>query len=155
MVFDMVIAITVGVVLAAVLLMREIAQMTRLTDIAANPRFVTTPLAPGWQAYRITGPLFFAAADRIFAELAAATREARGVILYMEAVPLLDAGGLSALVKFVDSCRRNHTQVFFTELQFQPLKTLARARIQPIENLSAYYANLDDAIAMTHATRPE
>ena len=146
-VFDMVIAITVGVVLAAVLFMREIAQMTRLTEISTNSRFISSPLAPGWQAYRITGPLFFAAADRIFAELAFATRDARGVILYLEAVPLLDAGGLSALVRFIESSRKSNTRVYFVELQFQPLKTLARARIQPVEGVSAYFASLDDAVA--------
>ncbi len=151
-VFDMEIADTVGVVLAAVLFMREIAQMTKLSDISENAKLVTTPLPAGWRVYKITGPLFFAAADRIFAELAIATRDARGVILQLDAVPLLDAGGLSALNKFLGSSRKNATQVWFAEWQFQPMKTLARAKLPVLEGISAFYPNLDEALAALPAS---
>lgn len=145
--FDMVVAITVGVTLAAMLFMREIAQMTRLSDISTNPAYTTHALPDGWRVYRITGPLFFAAADRVFGELAVATSDARGVVLYLEAVPLLDAGGLSAMARFIDSSRKNATLVYFAEWQFQPLKTLARAKIKPVEGVSAYFPSLAEALA--------
>src|SRR5690554_1095771 len=57
---DMVIAITTGVLLAAVLFMREMAEMTKVTDITGNKRIVQAELPEGWQVFKINGPLFFA-----------------------------------------------------------------------------------------------
>lgn len=55
---DMVIAITTGVLLAAVLFMREMAQMTKVTDITDNKRVVQVGLPRGWRVFKINGPLF-------------------------------------------------------------------------------------------------
>lgn len=146
--FDMVIAIAAGIVLAAILFMKEIADMTRISDISNNKRLLgeTTTLPEGWHVYRISGPLFFAAADRIFAELSLLAADHRGIILELDAVPLLDAGGLAALEKLVSRCRQKDTRLVMTELQFQPLKTLARAGVKPIDGLLSFYPTLHDAL---------
>ncbi|SFN18357.1 C4-dicarboxylic acid transporter DauA [Marinobacter pelagius] len=150
---DMVIAITTGVLLAAVLFMREMAQMTRVTDITKSGRIAREELPEGWQVFKINGPLFFAAADRIFGELAELSRQARGFVLYMDGVTILDAGGLSALTKLIDTCRDSGSQVVIADLQFQPLKTLARAGIKPEEGVSRFYPTLDAALAAVRAER--
>lgn len=144
--FDMVIAISAGILLAAILFMQEIAAMTKVTDISSNPRYVDDPLPQGWSIYKINGPLFFAAADRIFSELALLAEAKHGIIIYMDAVPLLDAGGLAAMQKLISKCQRDGIQIWFTDLQFQPLKTLAGAKVQPITGCSAYYSTLKDAL---------
>jgi len=150
---DMVIAITTGVLLAAVLFMREMAQMTRVTDITKSERIAREELPEGWQVFKINGPLFFAAADRIFGELAELSRQARGFVLYMDGVTILDAGGISALTKLIDTCRASGSQVIIADLQFQPLKTLARAGIKPEEGVSRFYPTLDAALAAVRAER--
>lgn len=152
-VLDMVIAITTGILLAAVLFMREMAQMTRVTDITGNQRIVSAGLPEGWQVFKINGPLFFAAADRIFGELAGLSRNARGFILYMDGVTVLDAGGLSALNKLVEICRAEGTRIVIADLQFQPLKTLTRAGVGPVEGVSSFYSSLDAALTEVR-TRP-
>ena len=76
----MVIAITTGVLLAAVLFMREMAEMTKVTDITSGKRVNEEGLPAGWRVFKINGPLFFAAADRIFGELAELSRNVRGII---------------------------------------------------------------------------
>ncbi|WP_423765865.1 SulP family inorganic anion transporter, partial [Escherichia coli] len=58
--FDMVIAISVGIVLASLLFMRRIANMTRLSESSY------TDHDKGLLVVRVNGPLFFAAAERIF-----------------------------------------------------------------------------------------
>ncbi|MCG7198300.1 C4-dicarboxylic acid transporter DauA [Marinobacter pelagius] len=150
---DMVIAITTGVLLAAVLFMREMAQMTRVTDITTTERIVREGLPEGWRVFKINGPLFFAAADRIFGELAELSRQARGVVLYMDGVTVLDAGGLSALTKLIGACRDSGSQVVIADLQFQPLRTLARADIKPEQGVSRFYPTLDAALAAVRAER--
>ncbi|HEX7046807.1 MAG TPA: C4-dicarboxylic acid transporter DauA [Gammaproteobacteria bacterium] len=153
--FDMVIAISVGIVLASLLFMRDVSQMTKVSDITATRRqglSGTLDVIPAdWSVFKITGSLFFAAADRVFSELLSQSVDKRGVILYMDAVPILDAGGLSALTKFLDGCLKRDTRVIIADLQFQPLKTLARARLIPIQGKFAFTSTLHEAIEMTHA----
>ena len=144
----MVIAIAAGIVLAAILFMKEIADMTRISDISGNKRLLGegTTLPADWHAYRISGPLFFAAADRVFAELSLLAADHRGIILDLDGVPILDAGGLAALEKLVSRCRQQQTQLVLAGLQFQPLKTLARAGVKPVDGLLGFYPTLHDAL---------
>ncbi|WP_406665602.1 C4-dicarboxylic acid transporter DauA [Gallaecimonas sp. GXIMD1310] len=144
--FDMVVAITAGILLAAVLFMKEIAEMTKVSDVTDNRRVIDKPLPAGWVAFKISGPLFFAAADRIFAEMAQLAQDKQGILLYMDAVPLLDAGGLAALNKLVAQCQQAHTELVVADLQFQPLRTLARAGVKPVPGVSRYYGTLREAI---------
>ncbi|PPK53674.1 C4-dicarboxylic acid transporter DauA [Marinobacter persicus] len=143
---DMVIAITTGILLAAVLFMQEMAKMTRVTDITDSKRIRGESLPEGWRVFKINGPLFFAAADRIFGELAELSREARGFILYMDGVTVLDAGGLSALGKLIDTCRESGSQVIVADLQFQPLRALARAGLAPEAGVSRFTPTLEAAL---------
>ncbi|WP_413503277.1 C4-dicarboxylic acid transporter DauA [Serratia grimesii] len=135
--FDMVIAITVGIVLASLLFMRRIARMTRLSELSAeNGRLVL----------RVNGPLFFAAAERIFNELLVRSENYDVIVLQWDAVPVLDAGGLDALQRFIEALPPGK-QLAITDMPFQPLKTLARARVQPIEGKLHFYATLPEALA--------
>ncbi len=145
-VFDMVIAIGTGMVLAALLFMKEIADMTRVADISENRRLVSEPPPEGWCIFKISGPLFFAAADRVFGEIAAGCGARKGIVLYLDGVPILDAGGLAALERLVAQCRVNGTQLILTDLQFQPLKTLARAGVTPIPGVLQFAPTLGEAL---------
>lgn len=135
--FDMVIAITVGIVLASLLFMRRIARMTRLSELSAGH---------GRLVLRVNGPLFFAAAERIFTELLARSEGYQVIVLQWDAVPVLDAGGLSALQRFIDELPAGK-RLAITDIPFQPLKTLARARVQPIEGKLHFYPTLPEALA--------
>ncbi len=145
-VFDMVIAIGVGVVLAALLFMRDVATMTRVTDITSSSRLRSHAVPAGWAVFKVTGALFFAAAERVFAELEAEAAGRDGVIVYMDGVPVLDAGGVSALERFVERMSEAGTRVIVADLQFQPLRTLARARIRPVPDRLVFTPTLDEAV---------
>lgn len=147
--FDMVIAISVGVVLAALLFMREISELSKVSDISDLRKLVPEPLPEGWAVFKINGPLFFAAADRIFSELGALTKNKKGVVLYMDAVTILDAGGLAALYKFLSFAEHHSTHVVITDLQFQPLKTIARAKLQPKEGMLTFTSTLTEGLEVT------
>jgi SulP family sulfate permease len=149
--FDMLIAISTGMVLAALLFMKEIADMTRVSDISTNKRLLSEPPPPDWCVLKISGPLFFAAADRVFSEIAQNCGSHKGIILYLDGVPILDAGGIAALEKLVQECQSSGTRLMLTDLQFQPLKTLARAGIKPLENRLAFFSTLNDALQSAHS----
>lgn len=86
----MVIAISVGVLLASLLFIRTIAEMTKAIEQPA-PEDLNDVLA-----YRISGPLFFAAADKLFADLHDKTvhtdHEIKHIVLQCDAVTVLDTG---------------------------------------------------------------
>ncbi|ELY3810863.1 C4-dicarboxylic acid transporter DauA [Cronobacter sakazakii] len=137
--FDMVIAISVGVVLASLLFMRRVARMTRLAPLNVSvPKDVL--------AVRVTGPLFFAAAEGVFTPLLAQAAGKRVIVMQWDAVPVLDAGGLDALQRFIerlpDGC-----ELRICYLEFQPLRTLARAGVQPIPGRLAFFPGSDAALA--------
>ena len=139
--FDMVIAITVGVLLASLLFIRTIAEMTKSIEIA-HPDDLDDVLA-----YRISGPLFFAAADNLFADLHDKTvhtaHEIKHIVLQCDAVTVLDTGGVHALTRFVQHMLP-HQQLYMCNMQFQPLRMLVRSKnIVPEIQKIHFSANLD------------
>ncbi len=138
--FDMVIAISVGIVLASLLFMRRVARMTRLAPLSN----VNVP--EDMLALRVTGPLFFAAAEGLFTQLALQVPGHRVVILQWDAVPVLDAGGLDAFQRFVEKLPEG-CELRVTNLEFQPLRTLARAGVKPIPGRLAFFPDVQAALA--------
>jgi SulP family sulfate permease len=138
--FDMVIAISVGIVLASLLFMRRIARMSRLAPL----NNVNTP--EDVLALRVTGPLFFAAAEGLFTQLGQQVPGHRVVILQWAAVPVLDAGGLDAFQRFVEKMPEG-CELRVTNLEFQPLRTLARAGVRPIPGRLAFFPDVQAALA--------
>lgn len=141
--FDMTIAISIGIVLASLLFMRQIAGMTSFSTLSGT-----------WPAnivvIRINGPLFFAAAERVFTQLLAEVNgDQQKLILQWDAVPLLDAGGLNAFLRFAELLPPGKTLVI-TDIPFQPLKTLARAQVNPVPGRLEFYATLPDALNALH-----
>lgn len=150
--FDMVIAITTGILLAAVLFMKEMAEMTLLQELdQLHPALGGQSVPAGWRVYRVTGPLFFAAADKVFSDLTRQCQANSRIILYLEGVRLLDAGGIAALNKLIGHCRKVGAQLVLTDVQFQPLKSMARARMQPIDGVFRLYSRLPQAIEAASA----
>ena len=62
------------------------------------------------------------------------------MILKWDAVPVLDAGGLDAFQRFVKRLPEG-CELRVCNLEFQPLRTMARAGIQPIPGRLAFFPN--------------
>jgi hypothetical protein len=97
-VFDMVIAVSVGIVLAALLFMRRMAEVAQVRIIGEGhlEAPANLKLPPGVMIYDISGPLFFGAAQKAMGALGL-FEKARAVILELDQVPAMDATGLVAL----------------------------------------------------------
>ncbi|WP_321276983.1 C4-dicarboxylic acid transporter DauA [Thiomicrorhabdus indica] len=143
--FDVVTAVIAGMVLASILFVKEIAEMTKVQDIHLSKRYHSELLPEDWGMYRIQGPLFFAAAERIFDELAGDLTDKKGIILQMDSVTILDSGGLAALRRFASLANQHNKAIYLSELQFQPLKTLARYGLDNFEDNFKLFSNLDEA----------
>lgn len=137
---DLTAAIEVGVVLAAILFMHRMAQAVEIEtaeklidediDDLTNP--VPTSygeenhLPDGVQAYAINGPFFFGAAARLSEVLDRIGGPPKVLILRMENVPLVDATGVAAMVKFMEQCRAMGTHVILSRARSQPHTVLTK-----------------------------
>lgn len=92
----MVIAITVGILLASLLFMKELAAITRVVEITNNSEFHHELLPANWKIFKIRGALFFAAADRGFGELAQHAHDLDGIILHMRYSILFGCGWIGS-----------------------------------------------------------
>jgi SulP family sulfate permease len=97
-VFDMVVAIGVGVVLAALLFMKRMSELTSSRILApASQEDENRSVPPGVVVYEIAGPLFFGAASRAMAAIDAISADVRVVVLALGRVPVIDGSGIRAL----------------------------------------------------------
>jgi len=132
---DLTVAIEVGMVLAAFLFMRRMANMTNVSQITpemldeegSDELGALPALPPGVEIYEINGPFFFGAAETFKDTLARVARKPRVLILRMRRVPVIDATGLHTLTDVVHRSRRDGTLVLLSEVQPQPLQALQRS----------------------------
>ncbi len=143
--FDMVIAIIAGIILAAILFMKEIADMTRAIEVTQDRHVVPEVLPEKWRVFKITGPLFFAAADKIFAGLTYYCEKDKGIILYLDSVSVLDSGGVSALNKLISHCEKIQSQLILTNLQPRPLNALTKAHTEEINGVFRLFSSIENA----------
>jgi SulP family sulfate permease len=124
--FDMVIGVTVGMMLAVVLFMRRMAEVTNARFVEEHPT-LPGPVPGGVVVYDISGPLFFGAAQKAMAALGHIGDRARVVLLRMEGVQAMDATGLVALESALDRLAVHKVIAILCGVQPQPLGLLQRA----------------------------
>jgi SulP family sulfate permease len=165
---DLTVAIQVGVVLAAFLFMHRMSEIVaveshvnlierEVDDLDRPvPADQQARLPAGVAAYRVSGPLFFAVANRIDDVLRAYGRPPRAFILRMREVPLIDASGATAIDNLVRRCRRQGTTLIFTGLQDQPAGILRDMGIVPDGRTLRYADDFAAAIDLAvKVRRPE
>ncbi len=122
--FDMVIAVTVGIILAAFLFMRRMTEVFSVKLVQENNNG-REAMPRGVVLYTIGGPLFFGAAHRASAALVAVDN-ARALVLDLSAVPAIDATGLVNLRSAIDRLNASGITVAMCGLQDQPRRALER-----------------------------
>ncbi|MCE9579789.1 MAG: C4-dicarboxylic acid transporter DauA [Deltaproteobacteria bacterium] len=143
--FDLVIAVEVGVVLAAMLFMRRMAVLTKIT-LDTQATAAETPA--GVRVYHIAGPMFFGAAKTAMQSLDVADAAARVVILEMQHVPVMDATGLVAMETLLDRLHRSGREVIIAGLPSEPVEMLHRAGIKRQPGRLAFAPELETAVSM-------
>ena len=152
-VFDMVIAVTVGVVLAALLFMRRMSVLTKAE--LETPAELNIDVPPGVRVYEIAGPLFFGAAKSAMEALHTIHDKDHTYVLEMRNVPTMDATGLVALESVLDRLHRSKIKVIFAGLAPELGEIFDRAGIKRAPGKIAYAPDVETAISMAivHAAR--
>jgi SulP family sulfate permease len=154
-VFDMVVAVTVGVVMSSLLFMRRMAEVSGTRLIGDEHPELDVPLPRGVLLYEIAGPLFFGAAQKALAAIAVVERrEVRTVVLDLRSVPALDATGLLALESLIKRLNARGVKVILAGVQPQPMRVLARAGWRNRRGKLRIFRSFDRAIALARHFAP-
>jgi sulfate permease, SulP family len=144
--FDMVVAVSAGIVLAALLFIRRMAEVTGASLLEDGHPALATPLPAGVLLYEIHGPLFFGAANKAMASLGAIGKEGGVVILDVSQVPAIDATGLVNLESALARLARDGAAVVIAGLQEQPSRSLEKAGLVPVEGKLAFANSIPAAV---------
>ncbi|MFO0548116.1 MAG: C4-dicarboxylic acid transporter DauA [Polyangiaceae bacterium] len=144
--FDMVIGVSVGVVLAAFMFMRRMAEVTHTRVSRGSHPDLNLPIPDGVALYEISGPLFFGAAQKAMAVLEIVASQTKVAVLVMDEVHAMDATGLVALESALDALHGHGCVAILTGTRPQPLALLKKSRfdqrssVELAENLAEAFA---------------
>ncbi len=149
-VFDLVVAIGVGMVMACVLLMKRMADESSVKgweyiDPDNDPDSIELKKVPkNVRVYEISGPMFFGAADRITdITLKEFTKV---LVIRMRAVPALDATAMHSLEQLYDKCDKNGVKMVFSHVNEQPMKTMQKDGFVKRVGEENFCPHIDDAL---------
>ncbi|MBI3855196.1 MAG: C4-dicarboxylic acid transporter DauA [Planctomycetes bacterium] len=145
---DMVYGVYYGVLLAALLFMRRMIQLTKTRLLTGAAPSLPRALPEGVFLYTIAGPLFFGAAQKAMATLRIITDKTRVIILGMDQVHDMDATGLVALESALERLERQKSFVILTGVQKQPRKLLRDGRLKERFKGLRIRPDLDAALAL-------
>jgi SulP family sulfate permease len=155
---DLTVAIEVGMVLAAFLFMRRMAEVTNVKALsrelddegdiyATDPNGVRRRAVPkDVEIYEINGPFFFGAAETFKDTLGQVGRKPKVLIIRMRNVPAIDSTGMHALKDVVHRTRGDGTLVLISDIHTQPLVALGRSAVIDEIGEENVFGNLDDAL---------
>jgi SulP family sulfate permease len=160
-VFDLIVAVEIGVAVAAVLALRNVARTTALTEVPLPVEVDDDEehdlLRDHIVAYRLDGVLFFGAAQRFLTGLARVA-DVRVAILRLPDLQMLDATGAQALGEIVADLEHRHITVLLKGPRPEHERLLrAVGALDHLASQHHLFTELDDAIAHArlHAARSE
>jgi len=160
---DLTVAIEVGMVLAAFLFMRRMAEVTNIRvlthefidpadDFETDPNAVRRRVVPeGVQVYEITGPFFFGAAEMFKDRVGRIAGKPKVLILRLRHVPAIDSTGLHALREVVRRSRQDGALVILSDVHAQPVVALERSGMYEEVGEENIQGNIDDALNRARA----
>lgn len=126
---DMVAAVSVGIMLAALIFLKRMNTALEVQELIQIEAPIQENHPNSVCILKISGPLFFAGAERILQSIPIKERKPETVIFYLDAVPLIDATGITCLEAVIKEMQNHNIRLVFSNLQAQPLTALARAGI--------------------------
>jgi SulP family sulfate permease len=160
---DLTVAVEVGMVLAAFLFMRRMAEVTNISALTrefdesgdegeGDPNSLRRrAVPPGVEVYEINGPFFFGAAEKFKETLTQLRGTPKVLILRMRNVPAIDSTGLNALRDVVNRFRRAGTRVILSDVHAQPMVALQRSSLADELAEEDLAGNIDDALNVARA----
>ena len=148
--FDLVVAIEIGMILACLLFIKRMSEETKAeswvyTDddtVAVNENLRKLPAEI--RVYEVSGPLFFGASDAI--EYIVVEESAKCLVLRMRAVPALDSTAMNALTALTKTCESKGVTIVFSHVNEQPMKVMKKAGFVALAGEENFCPNITAAL---------
>jgi SulP family sulfate permease len=155
--FDLTVAVEVGLIMAAFLFIKRMADVTdvqtitrEFADVASDTQDTSSigsrSVPPGVEVYEVNGPFFFGMADKVKDVLSTISGIPKVFILRMRNVPVMDATGLHALLELRRKCAHEECTLVLSEIHTQPFITLDRSGHRQEFGEENITAHIDDAL---------
>lgn len=158
-IFDLVLAIEVGIVLSALLFMKRMAEVTQISgwkyiedltdeDEGNDLEHIKYKKVPkNATVYEINGPMFFAAADKFMGITTEGKQKKNVVIIRMRSVPSMDVTALRSLEKIHKTCKKQGITLLFSHVQSQPMSVMKKAGFDQLVGVDNFLPHIDDALS--------
>lgn len=157
-IFDLTVAIEVGLMLAVFLFMRRMAEVASVGTVTRelndqdttpdDPQAIERKIVPdGVEVFEINGPFFFGAAYKFEESLENMERPPRALIIRMRNVPAIDSTGIHILEEVYKTQKTRGTKLILSGVHTQPLFALEKAGTFDLIGRENIHANIDEALA--------
>ena len=158
-VFDLVVAIEVGIVMAAILFMKRMSDVTEVEgwkyvdeddEATQDPDGMSLRKVPAnTLVYEVSGPLFFGAADKIL-KISLSDGQ-KCLVLRMRSVSAIDATAMHNLEQLYSVCQKKNVQLIFSHVNEQPMNVMKKSGFISKVGKENFCAHIDDALAKAEA----
>lgn len=149
-VFDLVVAIEIGMLMAAMLFLKRMSEVTEVegwkyVDDDDDPDSLSLRHVPAHTlVYEISGPMFFGAADKILR--ISLTEDTTCLILRMRSVNAIDATAMHALEQLKEKCDKKNITLILSHINEQPMKIMEKSGFDELIGKENFCAHIDDAL---------
>ncbi len=149
---DLVIAVNVGVILAALLFMKRMSESVHIEEMsgekiaAVDPEIGKIHIPPGVQVYSINGPFFFGAAETFERTLSGIHESVKVLIIRLGNVPFVDATALHGFEEMVHLFQKRSTRVIICEANKRVTHKFAQAKLIDRLGTENVYPDLRSAL---------
>ena len=149
-VFDLVVAIEVGIIMAAILFMKRMSDVTEvegwkyIDDEEDKDSLTLRSVPKNTLVYEMTGPLFFGAADKILR--IAVKEDTNCLVLRMRSVNAIDATAMHNFEALLDTCKKKNVQLILSHVNEQPMQVMEKAGFVEAVGDENFLSNIDEAL---------
>ena len=158
-VFDLVVAIEVGLIMAAFLFMKRMSEVSEVegwkyVDDETDPDSLSLRVVPKHTVvYEISGPMFFAAANKIMN--ITVKPEDKVLILRMRSVSAIDSTAMNSLEHLYDTCKKQDITLMLSHVNDQPLNSMKKAGFYDMIGEENFCKHIDDALSRAEVLTAE
>ncbi|MCX6178991.1 MAG: sulfate permease [Chlorobiales bacterium] len=155
-VFDLTLAIEIGMLLSVVLFMQRMAQLSNVgvitkdlkdSDEEDDPNTIVTRKVPeGVEVFEFNGPFFFGAASKFREAMHIVEKAPKIRIIRMRNVLSIDATGLNLMRELFKDCQKADTKLILSGVHAQPLFALQQYGVYDDIGEENIFGNIDDAL---------
>lgn len=156
-IFDLVVAIEVGIVLAALLFMKRMAEVTDVKawkyiddpDVTVGEAEKLRDVPRSIRVFEICGPMFFAAADELLS--IHSDKHTKVIVIRMRSVPAIDASAMRYLNDLAKRAKKKHITLIFSHVNEQPMSVMTKDGFVELVGETNFKNNIVEALDYAEA----